>query len=253
MSYDKIVDSSALDASLTAVADAIREKTGKSATMTLAEMPTEIGNISDGTDIIAALLEGTAIDLADDKATSIRAQTFGTTTNGPDYKTSLIHSIKCSNVETIYIYAFSRCTGLISADFPKCKTVGGSAFYYCSALKSVNLPELITVGISALRNTALESILLPKATTIGNFAFYQNLSLNTVDLGVATSIGASAFNKCSALFDLYLRSPTVCSLANTNAFTETPSSLLIHVPAELVDSYKTATNWSTYADQIDAI
>ena len=46
MAIDKVVDSSALDASLTAVADAIRSKTGESGTMALSDMPTKISGIS---------------------------------------------------------------------------------------------------------------------------------------------------------------------------------------------------------------
>ena len=48
----------------------------------------------------------------------------------------------------------------------------------------------------------------------------------------------------------------MATLANTNAFTNTPiksGAGYIYVPAALVDSYKAATNWSVYADQIRAI
>jgi hypothetical protein len=48
----------------------------------------------------------------------------------------------------------------------------------------------------------------------------------------------------------------ICNLLNTNAFVNTPiakSTGYIYVPRALVDSYKSATNWSTYANQIRAI
>ena len=45
-------------------------------------------------------------------------------------------------------------------------------------------------------------------------------------------------------------SDTVCTLSSTNAI---PSSVTdIYVPEALVDSYKTATNWSSFADKIKA-
>lgn len=48
MAYDKIVDSGVLDGKLTAIADAIRGKTGKTEEMTLDQMVTEIAGIQTG-------------------------------------------------------------------------------------------------------------------------------------------------------------------------------------------------------------
>lgn len=48
MAYDKVVDSAALDTQLTSIADAIRAKTGGSASLTLDEMPNEIASIQTG-------------------------------------------------------------------------------------------------------------------------------------------------------------------------------------------------------------
>lgn len=48
MAYDKIVDSTALDTALTNIADSIRVKTGKTAPLTLEQMPIEIEGISGG-------------------------------------------------------------------------------------------------------------------------------------------------------------------------------------------------------------
>ena len=48
MAYDKIVDSTALDTALTDIADAIRTKTGKTAPLTIEQMPSEIESISGG-------------------------------------------------------------------------------------------------------------------------------------------------------------------------------------------------------------
>ena len=48
MAYDKVVDSAALDAALTDIADAIRTKTGKTDPLTIEQMPSEIEGISGG-------------------------------------------------------------------------------------------------------------------------------------------------------------------------------------------------------------
>ena len=48
MAYDKIVDSTALDAALTDIADAIRTKTGGTNPLTIEQMPSEIEGIESG-------------------------------------------------------------------------------------------------------------------------------------------------------------------------------------------------------------
>ena len=87
---------------------------------------------------------------------------------------------------------------------------------------------------------------------IGISAFRSCSALTSVSLPAATKIGSYAFNSCSALTTLYIgtESDTVCTLSSTNAI---PSSVTdIYVPEALVDSYKTATNWSSFADKIKA-
>lgn len=48
MAYDKVVDSAALDAALTDIANAIRAKTGKTDPLTIEQMPSAIKGISGG-------------------------------------------------------------------------------------------------------------------------------------------------------------------------------------------------------------
>lgn len=93
------------------------------------------------------------------------------------------------------------------------------------------------------------------ANTIGDSAFYRCTSLTTVDLtGVsAAQIAANAFNGCTKLTHLIIRSETAGTLSATSALTGTKIASgkgAIYVPSALVDTYKSATNWSTYANQI---
>lgn len=114
-----------------------------------------------------------------------------------------------------------------------------------------------TIGQYALNSaTALTAVKFTAAESVGANAFQSCSKLVAADFSSATSIAASAFASCSALTALILRGNTVCTLANTNAFTSAPIASdtgYIYVPAALVDSYKAATNWSTYADRIRAI
>ena len=176
--------------------------------------------------------------------------------------------------------AFYSCSKLTSVDFPVATSIGGSAFYSCSKLTSVDFPVATSIGGSAFRNcssltsvdfpvatsieqyafngcSSLTSVDFPVATSIGSNAFSGCSSLTSVDFPVATSIGGSAFGGCSNLTSLILRkSDAICTLANINAFTSTPiksGTGYIYVPRALVDTYKAATNWSTYAAQFRAL
>ena len=94
-----------------------------------------------------------------------------------------------------------------------------------------------------------------EVTSIGNYAFYDCTSLTIIDLSNVTSIGDRAFSYCNNLATVIIRSNTMCTLS-TYVFTNTPIASgtgYIYVPRVLVDSYKTAKNWSTYANQIRAI
>ena len=93
------------------------------------------------------------------------------------------------------------------------------------------------------------------AVTIGEYAFNGCSALTTVDLTSisAITIAAHAFNGATALTHLVIRSTTVSTLSSTNALSNTNIASgygAIYVPADLVDTYKGASNWSTYANQI---
>lgn len=93
------------------------------------------------------------------------------------------------------------------------------------------------------------------ATTIGQYAFYGCTALTTVDLTDTSpvTIQANAFYGCAKLTHVIIRSTTVSTLSSLTAFA---GSMLargkgaIYVPADLVDDYKAATNWSNYAEYI---
>ena len=93
-----------------------------------------------------------------------------------------------------------------------------------------------------------------KIDVIRDFAFYSYSTLKNVSFPVVTSIGQVAFSGCRGLTTIYVgtNTSTVCTLSNTNAFNNCTNLTNIYVPAPLVDSYKSATNWSSYADKIKA-
>ena len=144
-------------------------------------------------------------------------------------------TVNCPEVTAINSTTFFGCTSLKVARFQKCKSLGGSAFYRCKSLTMVDIPN---------------------ATDIGKEAFRDCSVLETVNIPSAKSIGANVFRDCAALKTLLLcNTEAVCSLSDYT-FWGTPiedGTGYIYVPRALVDSYKTATNWSTYASQIRAL
>ena len=154
----------------------------------------------------------------------------------------------CSNLTTISFpvvtwisdNAFNDCISLTTADFPIAKIIGSSAFYQCSGLTTVSFPE---------------------ATFINFNAFYKCTSLTTVN-AAAPIIGSSAFYNCYNLKSLYLTGSSLCTLSNSNAFTSTPIGGYstsagtygnIYVPASLLTSYQTATNWTYFSSRFVGI
>lgn len=93
-----------------------------------------------------------------------------------------------------------------------------------------------------------------KVTSIGEYVFCNCTSLTAADFPLVTSIGEYVFSSCADLKKLILRRTSdVCKLYSVNALSGTSIKSgrgYIYVPDDLVDSYKAATNWSTFADQI---
>lgn len=113
--------------------------------------------------------------------------------------------------------------------------VGGQAFRGCKALKNVAFENVTKVGVAAFWEcTALEKA-----------EFYQ-----------AAEFAANVFYGCTGLTALILRSTdAVCTMTGSLS-DSTPIAKgtgYIYVPRALVDTYKAASGWSTYASQIRAI
>lgn len=169
-------------------------------------------------------------------------------------------------ITSIADYVFYKKQSLKTIDLPNCVSVGNNAFYGCGALTAVDLPMATSIGDFTFRDcTALTNVNLPVATSIARNAFQSCIALTSINLPMVTSIGNYTFFRCFSLTALVLSGTNVCTLANENAFGNcyhilgTTDSIYnptgakdgyIYVPDDLVDSYKSATNWTTYASQI---
>ncbi len=143
-------------------------------------------------------------------------------------------------------------SALVSAVIDKKIAITESMFYNCRSLTSVTFMEgAESIGKAAFSTcTSLEEFAISPITTVGDGPFNGCSKLKRVEFGEGlSSLGKSLFDGANAMESLTIRSATVPSLAAAMKG-QTPS---IYVPANLVDAYKAATNWSTYADNIQAI
>lgn len=130
-----------------------------------------------------------------------------------------------------------------------------SLFGGCSSLKTVSLPNVVTMNGDFGGCTALESVYLPKAETFNLTVFGSCIVLEKIELPSAKYFADQCFGGCSVLTALILPGENVVETGGDplSGTAIAKGTGYIYVPAALVDTYKAAANWSTYASQIRAI
>ena len=132
--------------------------------------------------------------------------------------------------------------------------VGGTIQNYRNTLVSLFIGNSVT----SIKNYAfdycysLTSISIPNSvTSIGSSAFVFCYSLTSISIpNSVTSIGEGAFASCFSILEYKIYAATLPTLVDVNAFTNINSICKIYVPDASLTAYKTATNWSTYANYI---
>ena len=201
------------------------------------------------------------------------------------YRNNLISLELPEKITKIGSNAFSQCSNLKTIKIPNGITrLESYTFYYCENLQTVELPDSLTyIGTNQFASCSnLEHITIPdKVTAIGDYSFQRCTKLKTIQLPVnLKSIYGSLFRYCENLTELiypgdigmisnnvmeycsnltkvvFPNNTKVPTLSNKNSFQSTPIASgtgYIYVPDNLVNSFKTATNWSIYANQIKGI
>ena len=94
------------------------------------------------------------------------------------------------------------------------------------------------------------NIIIPEGTTnIGGHVFLSCPGLTSITIpNSVTSIGEQSFAYCYTLADMYMLPTTPPTIHGTNSISDDTTA--IHVPIGSGDAYRTATNWSSFADII---
>ena len=152
-------------------------------------------------------------------------------------------------------------TNLTGIELPLITTASDYLCYQCSNLTYAKMYGFTTIKSGAFQEChALTKLHFPSATAIDGWgwALSQCNNLERIYLPKVTSIACSnCFTDCKKIHTLVLGANSVCSLSSSNILGgATPirnGTGYIYVPSALVNSYKSATNWSTFASQFRAI
>ena len=156
-----------------------------------------------------------------------------------------------SRLTSVGSYAFLGCNNLTSITIPSgVESIGASCFSNCSVLESALLPSgLVSVNTSTFSyNYMLSSVTIPSTVTnIDATAFRSCYILTCITLpSTVTNIGNNAFYDWYGAKEYHIK-PTTPPKLGTTVFNNIPSDCIIYVPSASLNTYKTASNWSTYA------
>ena len=196
------------------------------------------------------------------------------------YRCSSLTTVTIPNsVTSIEREAFEYCSSLTSVTIGNSVTsIGDEVFYGCSSLTSITIPDSVEeIGAGAFYNcSSLTNITIPNSVTsieyrtfaycsgltsvtIGNsvtriegYAFGDCSGLTSVTIGNSvTGIGDNAFYNCISLTAVILMPITVPTLGG-NVFFGAAADIKFYCLSSVIEDYKTATNWNTYASKFVA-
>lgn len=158
-----------------------------------------------------------------------------------------LENLNLNGINTINVtamnYMFSSCQKLKSLDL--------SAFYTNNVTTMNNMfsgcYELSEINLSSFNTSNLKDI----AYMFSNCYKLISLDLSAFDTNNVTNTNYM-FNN-SGIEKLIINRQDVFKMTNINMFNNTPianGTGYVYVPDNMVETYKSATNWSNYADQI---
>lgn len=165
--------------------------------------------------------------------------------------TSLVNAPEIPSSVTNIEFTFNSCTSLVTApEIPSSVTSMFGTFQGCTSL--VNAP-VIPSGVTSMNSTfnncrsLVNAPEIPSSVTNMWGTFQSTNIVTSPDIPSGVKDVDWIFSNCKSLKEVtfFMTTPPSYSMVLTNC----PSLETIYVPDESVDTYKTATGWSQFADK----
>lgn len=237
----------------TAITDAFRNKLGSTEMIKAGNIPSMLNSFQKYVD----LLSGDVTSVSDENATSVRNSCFNSCKK--------LQEVYLPNVTTIGSSAFRSCEMLSKINIQNVETLDYSALAGCYRITELYLPKAITIDQSACNGiSGLKKVTLGNVRKIGRNAFDGNINCEEIDISLNENVGGdasdgiynNAFYRNEKLSKLTIRGAALIELEGPSAFAGSAIAYgrgKIYVDPSMVETYKTATNWSNYASAIEAI
>lgn len=176
--------------------------------------------------------------------------------------TDVMTEYSSDQVQKVIKYGFAYQSNLESVSLPNCTWLDQGAFYACAKLSHLNVPKLKQIEASTFRNcSSLTEFITSEyfSSRLDASTFEGCGSLEKADFYHITSLGIGVYAlACAKLNILIIRNTDFVPPIASNAFGATTTAMnsgagRIYVPSIMVDAYKSALNWSKYAEQIFSI
>ena len=111
-----------------------------------------------------------------------------------------------------------------------------------------SLPLTITsIGGYSFNSDTIQKLLIPNGISTGVTLAQGNVNFESIDFGAAQNDLAGLLNKTKPLTSgIILRKADSVVNIGSGAFASVTGPITVYVPNGLIESYKSATNWSTY-------
>ena len=145
-----------------------------------------------------------------------------------------------------YFFSASKC--LRHLNFPR--GFRSDRSWGMQGLRTVSLPDDFRLEYSMFSYSLFQTVVLPEQTETIPYACFDGSRLEFITIPPnVTFIDGLSFRQCERLYKITLEGENPPSLAS-DVFIGTSGLAEIIVPKGCAEAYKSATNWSTYADII---
>ena len=168
-------------------------------------------------------------------------------------------------IDNIPARAFWKCENLSTIDLSHCSDIGGGAFYNCTSLTNIKLLNVKKTGwVTSYENNYqgfavgsfmncknLTSVDLGSSQKLGERAFYGCTSLKEITLpATLTNLGWECFDGTTIVTSMATVPPVIDNSGLSISSIPMGEYVMVNVPKESLNSYKSANYWKDMAKRI---